>query len=93
MMTATTTNYVFVYDHFLKDAVKHVKIVSYINTWVRAEVAGKLYQLPTGMPILVEEENAKKSVEKEPGLIQQFHQVDAASSLVFRANKKEWRWI
>ena len=56
---ATTTNYVFVYDVFLKDAVKHVKIFPYINTWARAEVAGKLYQLPTGLPILVEEEGGK----------------------------------
>lgn len=55
MTTQTTTNYVFVYDVFLKDAVRHVKIVSYINTWARAEVSGKLYQLPTGLPILVED--------------------------------------
>lgn len=49
------TSYVFVYDVFLRDAVKHVKIVSYIKSWSRAEMPGKLYQLPTGLPIVVEE--------------------------------------
>jgi gamma-glutamylcyclotransferase (GGCT)/AIG2-like uncharacterized protein YtfP len=59
MTTATTTNYVFVYDVFLKDAVKHVKIYPYINTWARAEITGKLYQLPTGLPLVVEENSGK----------------------------------
>ncbi len=49
------TPYVFVYDVFLKDAVKHVKIFPYIKTWARAEMPGKLYQLPTGLPIVVDE--------------------------------------
>jgi gamma-glutamylcyclotransferase (GGCT)/AIG2-like uncharacterized protein YtfP len=47
--------YVFVYDVFLKDAVKHVKISPYVKTWARAEMPGKLYQLPTGLPLVVEE--------------------------------------
>ena len=56
-MTKTfATPYVFVYDVFLKDAVKHVKIAPYLKTWARAEAAGKLYQLPTGLPLVVEEE-------------------------------------
>jgi len=62
-MSATQTYptpYVFVYDVFLKDAVKHVKIAPYIRTWSRAEMPGKLYQLPTGLPIVVEEEPAGK---------------------------------
>jgi gamma-glutamylcyclotransferase (GGCT)/AIG2-like uncharacterized protein YtfP len=55
-MAAYSTPYVFVYDVFLKDAVKHVKIAPYIKTWARAEMSGKLYQLPTGLPLVVEEE-------------------------------------
>lgn len=54
------TPYVFVYDVFLKDAVQHIKIASYIKTWSRAEMPGKLYQLPTGLPIVVEEEPSGK---------------------------------
>ncbi len=54
------TPYVFVYDVFLKDAVKHVKIAPYIKSWSRAEMPGKLYQLPTGLPVVVEEEPAGK---------------------------------
>jgi len=50
------TPYVFVYGVFLKDAVKHAKIVSHVKTWARAEMSGKLYQLPTGLPIVVEED-------------------------------------
>src|ERR1035438_3821264 len=53
------TPYVFVYDVFLKDAVKHVHIAPFIKTWSRAEMPGKLYQLPTGLPIVVEEEGGK----------------------------------
>jgi len=49
------TKHVFVYDVFLKDAVKHVKIAPYVKTWARAEMPGKLYQLPTGLPLVVEE--------------------------------------
>jgi Gamma-glutamyl cyclotransferase, AIG2-like len=49
------TPYLFVYDVFLKDAVKHVQIAPYVKTWARAEMTGKLYQLPTGLPIVVEE--------------------------------------
>jgi len=54
--TTVTTPYVFVYDVFLKDAVKHKTISPYVKTWARAEMPGKLYQLPTGLPILVEED-------------------------------------
>jgi len=54
------TPYVFVYDVFLKDAVKHIQIAPYIKTWSRAEMPGKLYQLPTGLPIVVEEEPSGK---------------------------------
>ncbi len=55
-MTQTyPATYVFVYDVFLKDAVKHVKIAPYVKTWARAEMPGKLYQLPTGLPLVVEE--------------------------------------
>lgn len=50
------TPYVFVYDVFLKDAVKHIQIFPYIKTWSRAEMPGKLYQLPTGLPLVVEDE-------------------------------------
>jgi len=57
-MAAYSTPYVFVYDVFLKDAVKHVKVAPYIKTWARAEMPGKLYQLPTGLPLVVEEEAA-----------------------------------
>ena len=78
MTTATTTNYVFVYDVFLKDAVKHVKIVSYIDTWVRGEVAGKLYQLPTGLPILVEEESPVKVY----GEVMSFNEFDKVLDLI-----------
>ncbi len=46
----------FVYDVFLKDAVKHQQIASFVRTWARAEVPGKLYQLPTGLPLLLEED-------------------------------------
>ena len=53
------TPYVFVYDVFLKDAVKHVKLVPYIKTWARAEMTGKLYQLPTGLPLVVEDGDGK----------------------------------
>jgi hypothetical protein len=53
------TPYVFVYDVFLKDAVKHVQIAANIKSWSRAEMPGKLYQLPTGLPLVVEEEGGK----------------------------------
>ena len=78
MTTATTTNYVFVYDVFLKDAVKHIKIFPYINTWARAEVAGKLYQLPTGLPILVEEEPAGKVY----GEVMTFKELDTVLGII-----------
>jgi len=49
------TPYVFLYDVFMKDCVKHVQVASHVKTWARAEMPGKLYQLPTGLPIVVEE--------------------------------------
>ncbi len=55
MTQSFPTPHVFVYDVFLKDAVKHVKIAPYIKTWARAEMPGKLYQIPTGLPIVVDE--------------------------------------
>ena len=58
MTQAFPTPYVFVYDVFLKDAVKHVKIASYIKTWARAEMPGKLYQIPTGLPLAIDEPGA-----------------------------------
>jgi gamma-glutamylcyclotransferase (GGCT)/AIG2-like uncharacterized protein YtfP len=58
-MSDYPTPYVFVYDVFLKDAVKHIQIAPYVKTWARAEMPGKLYQLPTGLPIVVEEEGGK----------------------------------
>ncbi|HET9869274.1 MAG TPA: gamma-glutamylcyclotransferase family protein [bacterium] len=57
---------VFVYDVFLKDAVKHTQIAPFVRTWARAEVPGKLYQLPTGLPILVEEEPAAAPAAAAP---------------------------
>jgi hypothetical protein len=58
-MAEYPTPYVFVYDVFLKDAVKHIQIAPYVKTWAQAEMPGKLYQLPTGLPIVVEEEGGK----------------------------------
>jgi gamma-glutamylcyclotransferase (GGCT)/AIG2-like uncharacterized protein YtfP len=78
MTTATTTQYVFVYDVFLRDAVKHVKIAPYINTWARAELAGKLYQLPTGLPILVEEESPVKVF----GEVMTFKELDTVLDII-----------
>jgi gamma-glutamylcyclotransferase (GGCT)/AIG2-like uncharacterized protein YtfP len=93
-MTSTTTAHVFVYDVFLKDAVKHVKIFSYIDTWARAEVAGNLYQLPTGLPILVEEENAGKVY----GEVMTFKQLDTVLKIIdaqegYRPEIPEKSWL
>jgi gamma-glutamylcyclotransferase (GGCT)/AIG2-like uncharacterized protein YtfP len=49
------TPYVFLYDVFMKDCVKHVQVAANVKTWARAEMPGKLYQLPTGLPVVVEE--------------------------------------
>ena len=73
------TPYVFVYDVFLKDAVKHVQIVPYIKTWARAEMPGKLYQLPTGLPIVVEEEGGKVF-----GEVMTFEEMDEVMGLIDR---------
>jgi gamma-glutamylcyclotransferase (GGCT)/AIG2-like uncharacterized protein YtfP len=51
----TPSDSIFVYDVFLKDAVKHKDIAHFVRTWARAEVPGKLYQLPTGLPLLLED--------------------------------------
>ncbi len=55
MSDPTPSDSIFVYDVFLKDAVKHKEIARFVRTWARAEIAGKLYQLPTGLPLLLEE--------------------------------------
>jgi len=68
-MTEFPTPYVFVYDVFLRDAVKHIQIASYVKTWSRAEMPGKLYQLPTGLPIVVEEEPAGPSSASGQGKV------------------------
>ncbi len=58
---------IFVYDVFLKDAVKHQQIAPFVRTWARAEVPGKLYQLPTGLPLLLEEEAAPPAASVPAG--------------------------
>jgi gamma-glutamylcyclotransferase (GGCT)/AIG2-like uncharacterized protein YtfP len=73
------TPYVFVYDVFLKDAVKHLHIAPYIKTWARAEMPGKLYQLPTGLPIVVEEEGGKVF-----GEVMTFEEMDTVVGLIDR---------
>jgi gamma-glutamylcyclotransferase (GGCT)/AIG2-like uncharacterized protein YtfP len=84
------TPYVFVYDVFLKDAVKHVQIVPYIKTWSRAEMPGKLYQLPTGLPIVVEEEApaAAPAVPAAPGKVfgevMTFEEMDEVMKMIDR---------
>ena len=55
MSDPTPCDSIFVYDVFLKDAVKHKEIARFVRTWARAEVPGKLYQLPTGLPLLLED--------------------------------------
>jgi gamma-glutamylcyclotransferase (GGCT)/AIG2-like uncharacterized protein YtfP len=55
MAESYPTPFVFLYDVFMKDCVKHVRVAPYVKTWARAEMPGKLYQLPTGLPIVVEE--------------------------------------
>ena len=72
------TPYVFVYDVFLKDAVKHVKIAPYIKSWSRAEIPGKLYQLPTGLPVVVEEEPAGKVF----GEVMTFEEMDEVMKII-----------
>jgi gamma-glutamylcyclotransferase (GGCT)/AIG2-like uncharacterized protein YtfP len=89
MTTQTyTTPYVFVYDVFLKDAVKHVKIAPYVRTWSRAEMTGKLYQLPTGLPLVVEEEvpatapAAPSAQSKVFGEVMTFEQMDEVMKII-----------
>ena len=84
------TPYVFVYDVFLKDAVKHVQIYPYIKTWSRAEMPGKLYQLPTGLPLVVEEEApaAAPAVPAVPskvfGEVMTFEEMDEVMKIIDR---------
>jgi gamma-glutamylcyclotransferase (GGCT)/AIG2-like uncharacterized protein YtfP len=59
MIQTYETPYVFLYDVFMKDCVKHVQVASNVKSWARAEMPGKLYQLATGLPIVVEEEGGK----------------------------------
>src|SRR5208283_1359665 len=78
-MTQTyPAQYVFVYDVFLKDAVKHVKIAPYVKTWAQAEMPGKLYQLPTGLPIVVEEEGGKVF-----GEVMTFEDMDEVMGIIY----------
>ena len=72
------TPYVFVYDVFLKDAVKHVKIAPYVKSWSRAEITGKLYQLPTGLPVVVEEDPAGKVF----GEVMTFEEMDEVMKII-----------
>ncbi|HEY5038308.1 MAG TPA: gamma-glutamylcyclotransferase family protein [bacterium] len=71
------TPYVFVYDVFMKDCVKHVKIASNVKSWARAEMPGKLYQLATGLPIAVEEEGGKVF-----GEVMTFQDMDEAMEII-----------
>jgi gamma-glutamylcyclotransferase (GGCT)/AIG2-like uncharacterized protein YtfP len=52
---STPSASIFVYDVFMKDAVKHSQISPFVRSWARAEIPGKLYQLPTGLPLLLED--------------------------------------
>jgi gamma-glutamylcyclotransferase (GGCT)/AIG2-like uncharacterized protein YtfP len=52
---STPSASIFVYDVFMKDAVKHIQIAPFVRSWARAEIPGKLYQLPTGLPLLLED--------------------------------------
>ena len=80
-MAEYPTPYVFVYDVFLKDAVKHIQIFPYIKTWSRAEMPGKHYQLPTGLPVVVEEEPAAGKVFGE---VMTFEAMDEVIELIDR---------
>ena len=66
MAESYPTPFVFLYDVFMKDCVKHVRIAPYVKTWARAEMPGKLYQLPTGLPIVVEEAPAAAVAASAP---------------------------
>jgi gamma-glutamylcyclotransferase (GGCT)/AIG2-like uncharacterized protein YtfP len=77
-MAEYPTPYVFLYDVFMKDAVQHVKIVPYVKTWARAEMPGKLYQLPTGLPVVVEEEPAGKVF----GEVMTFEDMDEVMAII-----------
>jgi len=84
-MAEYPTPYVFLYDVFMKDAVQHVKIAPYVKTWARAEMPGKLYQLPTGLPVVVEEEPAGKVF----GEVMTFEEMDEVMGVI---NSQEgWR--
>lgn len=74
------TPYVFLYDVFMKDCVKHLQISPYIKTWARAEMTGKLYQLPTGLPVVVEEEGAGKVF----GEVMTFEEMNEVMELINR---------
>jgi len=53
---AHETEYVFVYGAFLRDCVKYPQIQHLVKTWGRAEMEGKLYQIPTGAALAIEED-------------------------------------
>jgi gamma-glutamylcyclotransferase (GGCT)/AIG2-like uncharacterized protein YtfP len=80
------TPYVFLYDVFMKDCVKHVQVAPYVKTWARAEMPGKLYQLPTGLPIVVEEDPSSASgpapAGKVFGEVMTFEEMDEVMALI-----------
>ena len=57
-MAHETTN-VFVYGAFMRDCVKHALLAHLVASWGRAEMDGKLYQIPTGAALGIEEEGGK----------------------------------
>jgi gamma-glutamylcyclotransferase (GGCT)/AIG2-like uncharacterized protein YtfP len=71
------TQNVFVYGSFLRDAVRHNQIQPLVTSWGRAEIVGKLYQIPTGAPLAVEEEGGKVY-----GEVMGFSDLDAALDLI-----------
>jgi len=54
-MAQPETSNVFVYGTYMKDCVRHIQIQQEVTSWGRAEIIGKLYQIPTGAPLVVEE--------------------------------------
>jgi dipeptidyl aminopeptidase/acylaminoacyl peptidase len=55
MTTELVTPYFFLYDVFMKDCVRHQDIAMEVKTWERGQITGKLYQLATGLPVVIDE--------------------------------------
>lgn len=55
-MSEHPTLYVFHYGVFMRDCARHGEIRNFVKSWSRARMPGKLYQLPTGLPIVLEGE-------------------------------------